>query len=162
MPIGKSAIKRVSSAGYANLKNEAPDMENSVVAVEEKSAPVQNKTAAKPTAKKAEAKPAAKKAEAKPTAKKAEAKPAAKKAEAKPTAKKAEAKPAAKKAATKPEAKKPAVKKPAKTEEKADVKASVLPRGAETAVMITESFKANEPESKGYYNLGDDMPVYLL
>ena len=126
MPIGKSAIKRVSSAGYANLKNEAPDMENSVVAVEEKSAPVQNKTAAKPTAKKAEAKPAAKKA------------------------------------ATKPEAKKPAVKKPAKTEEKADVKASVLPRGAETAVMITESFKANEPESKGYYNLGDDMPVYLL
>ena len=144
MPIGKSAIKRVSSAGYANLKNEAPDMENSVVAVEEKSAPVQNKTAAKPTAKKAEAKPAAKKAEAKPTAKKAEAKPAAKKA------------------ATKPEAKKPAVKKPAKTEEKADVKASVLPRGAETAVMITESFKANEPESKGYYNLGDDMPVYLL
>ena len=126
MPIGKSAIKRVSSAGYANLKNEAPDMENSVVAVEEKSAPVQNKTAAKPTAKKAEAKPAAKKA------------------------------------ATKPEAKKPAVKKPAKTEEKADVKASVLPRGAETAVMITESFKANEPESKGYYNLGDDMPAYLL
>ena len=104
MPIGKSAIKRVSSAGYANLKNEAPDMENSVVAVEEKSAPVQNKTAAKPTAKKS------------------------------------------------------AAKKPAK----AEVKASVLPRGAETAVMITESFKANEPESKGYYNLGDDMPVYLL
>ena len=144
MPIGKSAIKRVSSAGYANLKNEAPDMENSVVAVEEKSAPVQNKTAAKPAAKKAEAKPAAKKAEAKPATKKAEAKPATKKAEVKPTAKKAEAKPAAKKPA------------------KAEVKASVLPRGAETAVMITESFKANEPESKGYYNLGDDMPVYLL
>ena len=118
MPIGKSAIKRVSSAGYANLKNEAPDMENSVVAVEEKSAPVQNKTATKTTAKK----------------------------------------PAPKKAEAKPEAKKPAAKKPAK----AEVKASVLPRGAETAVMITESFKANEPESKGYYNLGDDMPVYLL
>ena len=154
MPIGKSAIKRVSSAGYANLKNEAPDMENSVVAVEEKSAPVQNKTAAKPTAKK----PAAKKAEAKPAAKKAEAKPAPKKAEAKPAPKKAEAKPAAKKAEAKPATKKPAAKKPAK----AEVKASVLPRGAETAVMITESFKANEPESKGYYNLGDDMPAYLL
>ena len=155
MPIGKSAIKRVSSAGYANLKNEAPDMENSVVAVEEKSAPVQNKTATKTTAKK----PAPKKAEAKPTAKKAEAKPAPKKAEAKPAAKKpavktAEAKPAAKK----PTAKKSVAKKPAK----AEVKASVLPRGAETAVMITESFKANEPESKGYYNLGDDMPAYLL
>ena len=150
MPIGKSAIKRVSSAGYANLKNEAPDMENSVVAVEEKSAPVQNKTAAKPAVRK-------------PAAKKAEAKPAAKKAEAKPTAKKAEAKPAPKKAEAKPEAKKPAVKKPAtKKPAKAEVKASVLPRGAETAVMITESFKANEPESKGYYNLGDDMPVYLL
>ena len=149
MPIGKSAIKRVSSAGYANLKNEAPDMENSVVAVEEKSAPVQNKTAAKPTAKK----PAAKKAEAKPKAKKAEAKPAAKKTETKPAPKKAEPKPGAKK---------PAVKKPAKAEEKAEVKSSVLPRGAETAVMITESFKANEPESKGYYNLGDDMPAYLL
>ena len=127
MPIGKSAIKRVSSAGYANLKNEAPDMENSVVAVEEKSAPVQNKTAVKPTAKK----PAPKKAEAKPKAKKTEAKPGAKK---------------------------PAAKKPAK----AEVKASVLPRGAETAVMITESFKANEPDSKGYCNLGDDMPAYLL
>ena len=150
MPIGKSAIKRVSSAGYANLKNEAPDMENSVVAVEEKSAPVQNKTAAKPTAKK----PAAKKAEAKPAAKKTETKPAAKKAEAKP-----EANPTAKKpTAKKPTAKKSVAKKPAK----AEVKASVLPRGAETAVMITESFKANEPESKGYYNLGDDMPVYLL
>ena len=158
MPIGKSAIKRVSSAGYANLKNEAPDMENSVVAVEEKSAPVQNKTAAKPAAKK----PAPKKAEAKPAAKKAEAKPAAKKTEAKPAAKKAEAKPAPKKAEAKPGAKKPAVKKPAKAEEKAEVKASVLPRGAETAVTITESFKANEPESKGYYNLGDDMPAYLL
>ena len=127
MPIGKSAIKRVSSAGYATLKNEAPDLENRVVAVEEKSAPVQNKTATKTTAKK-------------------------------PAPKKAEAKPAAKKTEAKPEAKKPAAKKPAK----AEVKASVLPRGAETAVMITESFKANEPESKGYYNLGDDMPVYLL
>ena len=132
MPVGKSAIKRVSSAGYANLKNEAPDMENSVVAVEEKrSAPVQNKTAAKPAAKKTETKPAAKKTETKPAAKK-------------------------------PTVKKSVAKKPVKAEKKEEVKAAVLPRGAETAVKITESFRANEPESKGYYNLGDSMPVYLL
>ena len=137
MPVGKSAIKRVSSAGYANLKNEAPDMENSVVAVEEKrSAPVQNKTAAKPAAKKTETKPAVKK-------------PAVKTAEAKPAAKK-------------PTARKSVTKKPVKAEKKEEVKAAVLPRGAETAVKITESFRANEPESKGYYNLGDSMPVYLL
>ena len=49
MPIGKSAIKRVSGSGYANIKNEAPDMEHSTVvsAEEEKAAPVSKKTAAK-------------------------------------------------------------------------------------------------------------------
>ena len=30
MPIGKNAIKRVVNNGYANLKSDAPDMENSV------------------------------------------------------------------------------------------------------------------------------------
>ncbi|MBR5140099.1 MAG: hypothetical protein IKV16_03500, partial [Clostridia bacterium] len=45
MPIGKNAIKRVVNNGYANLKNDAPDMENSVVA--ESKAPAQKKSRAK-------------------------------------------------------------------------------------------------------------------
>lgn len=32
MPIGKNAIKRVSSSGYSNVQSSAPDMENSTVA----------------------------------------------------------------------------------------------------------------------------------
>ena len=32
MPIGKNAIKRVTKNGYSNVKTEAPDMENSVIA----------------------------------------------------------------------------------------------------------------------------------
>ena len=31
MPIGKSAIKRVTNNGYSNVKTKAPDMENSTV-----------------------------------------------------------------------------------------------------------------------------------
>lgn len=32
MPIGKNAIKRVSSSGYSKVQSSAPDMENSTVA----------------------------------------------------------------------------------------------------------------------------------
>lgn len=45
MPIGKNAIKRVVNNGYANLKSDAPDMENSVVV--ESKAPAQKKSRAK-------------------------------------------------------------------------------------------------------------------
>ena len=46
MPIGKNAIKRVENNGYANLKSEAPDMENSTV-VQVSAAPLQKKSRAK-------------------------------------------------------------------------------------------------------------------
>ncbi len=78
MPIGKSAIKRVTNNGYSNVKTKAPDMENSTVIAnpspevvekllpksEEQVSPAAKKpeTAKKPAAKSAAAKkPAAKK-----------------------------------------------------------------------------------------------------
>ena len=79
MSIGKNAIKRVENGGYANVKTEAPDMQNSTVLgapapevmglVEksvEKQAPVKKTTAKKaaakaPTGKTAAKKPCAKK-----------------------------------------------------------------------------------------------------
>ena len=106
MPIGKNAIKRVSNNGYSNVKSEAPDMENSVVAKPEK--PAANKSTATkkaPAKKPAEAKSAPKKADATKktaeTAKKTEG--AAKKAAPKATAEKKSAPKAssAKKAAPK-------------------------------------------------------------
>ena len=67
MPIGKNSIKRVANNGYSNVKTDAPDMENSVVAEEAtKPAKAAEKTAkAAPVAKKQPAKkPCAKKATA--------------------------------------------------------------------------------------------------
>lgn len=58
-------------------------------------------------------------------------------------------KPAAKKpAAKKPSTKKPAAKKPAPT----------IPTAVETASAVT----GEKDGFKGYYNIGDDMPIYLL
>ena len=89
MPIGQSAIKRVSNNGYSKVVSKAPDMENSVLVDEDKTAPVSDKTAAK-TAKPATARSTAKKPAAKkPTAKKPVAEV---KAEDKPVAKKTTAK----------------------------------------------------------------------
>lgn len=73
-------------------------------------------------------------------------KPAAKKPAAKKPSTK---KPAAKSAgAKKPATKKPAAKKPAPT----------IPTAVETASAVT----GEKDGFKGYYNIGDDMPIYLL
>lgn len=67
MPIGKNAIKRVTKNGYSNVKTEAPDMENSVIATPQE--PVIPTKKAEPV-KKAEPKKEAKKCVKKPAPKK--------------------------------------------------------------------------------------------
>ena len=147
MPIGKNAIKRVSNNGYSNVKSEAPDMENSVVAKPEK--PASNKSTAKKKA------PAKKPAEAKSAPKKADA--TKKTAE---TAKKTEG--AAKKAAPKATAEKKSAPK-ASSAKKAVPKKSMESepelRPIRTLEKITE--KSEEREA-GYVNFGRERPIYLL
>ena len=46
MPIGKNSISRVKNNGYTNIKNTAPDMEDSKIS-EKKSAPVSKNTDSK-------------------------------------------------------------------------------------------------------------------
>jgi len=75
MPIGKNAIKRISNNGYSNVKTEAPDMENSVVA-EQKSDEVKAQAPKKSTAKTAPK--TAPKAQANKTATKAKPKASSK------------------------------------------------------------------------------------
>ncbi len=47
MPIGKNAIKRAAKGGYSNITASAPDMENSVITVEEGVTDTKKKTAVK-------------------------------------------------------------------------------------------------------------------
>ena len=112
MPIGKSAIKRITNNGYSQVESKAPDMENSTVAtasVEPVVTEVAEKKAAAPKAEKAEKKIAAPKSEkaekkvAAPKAAKAEKKAAAPKTEkaAAPKTEKAEKKAVAPKTAKK-------------------------------------------------------------
>ena len=146
MPIGKNAIKRVSNNGYSNVKTEAPDMENSVVAKPVKPAAKSAATKKAPTAKSA-------------TAKKAPAKAAeAKKASAKATeAKKAPAKAAE---APKKTAEKTAPKaSPKKTAPKKSMETEPELRPVRTLEKVTEKSEARED---GYVNLGRELPVYLL
>ena len=56
MPIGKSAIHRITNNGYSSVKTDAPDMENSTVVTEPTTV-----AETKPATPKAEKKPAAKK-----------------------------------------------------------------------------------------------------
>ena len=62
MPVGKNSIKRVANNGYSNVKTEAPDMENSVVA-EPTNAQEKKPVAKKASTKKSEPKKASPKAE---------------------------------------------------------------------------------------------------
>ena len=171
MPIGKSAIKRVSNNGYSKVVSKAPDMENSAILEADKTAPVSDKTAAKPvkpaTARSTAKKPAAKKPAAKKPAPK---KPAAEvKTENNPAAKKA-VEPVAKveeKTESKPAAKKAAAKKPvAKVENKpvAEVKteAEVKPEAKKLEPTPIKGGPSAVLASEGRYQVGEELPPYLL
>ncbi len=143
MPIGKNAIKRVSNNGYSNVKSEAPDMENSVVAKPEKPTEKKSTTAKKAPAKKSTATKSAPKSSAAP--KKTETKKATE------TAKKPEEKTAKKPAPKASSAKKAAPKKSMEREPEL--------RPVRTLEKITEKSEAKEV---GYVNFGRELPVHLL
>ena len=84
MPIGKNAIKRVANNGYSNVKTTAPDMENSVQAIESGTDAGVAK-AKKATAKKTTVKAAPKTQAPKKTTKKAPTAPTKKSMEVEPT-----------------------------------------------------------------------------
>ena len=152
MPIGKNAIKRVSNNGYSNVKSEAPDMENSVVAKPEKPAEKKSTAAKKAPAKK----PAATKSA--PKNSEAPKKTATKKTDE--TAKKTES--ATKKTAPKATAEKKSAPKASpvkKSAPKKSMESEPELKPVRTLEKITE--KSEERES-GYVNFGRELPIYLL
>ena len=161
MPIGQSAIKRVSNNGYSKVVSKAPDMENSAILEADKTAPVLDKTAAKPvkpaTARSTAKKPAPKKPA---TEVKTENKPEAKKA-VEPAAKveeKTESKPAAKKAA----AKKPVAKVENKPVAEVKTEAEVKPEAKKLEPTPIKGGPSAVLASEGRYQVGEELPPYLL
>ena len=164
MPIGKSAIKRITNNGYTNTKTTAPDMENSTVLTNPSPEVIEKMI---PSAKKmAEPKTA-------PTEKKNDAKPIAK--AKKPTAKSASKTDAKAQSATveadatkQTKAKNPTAKSASKTTEKASKKAksSTAPtKKTEAPIAQAEPISTGNFQEKNgfvYINVGEDLPTYLL
>ena len=139
MPIGKNALKRVSNNGYSKVNTEAPDMEDSVIVLEEVvEIPVIELPVEVPVVE--EATPAPKK-RGRP-AKKAEAEPVA---EPTPAPKK-RGRPAKKAEEEKLQPKKPVARKP-KSEPKKEEK-------------VTDD--VTHPDGFVKVSCGMDMPAYLL
>ena len=133
MPIGKNAIKRISNNGYSNVKTEAPDMENSVVA-EQKSDEVKAQAPKKSTAKTAPK-----------TAPKAQANKTATKAQANKTATRA----------------KPKASPKAAPKKSMEVEVELSPVNTAKKIVKSDTESAKR-QGSCYINIGGELPIHLL
>ncbi len=149
MPIGKSAIKRITNNGYSHVESKAPDMENSTVA-EMPLVPVKHKRETPAPKKSTKAKAQTVASPKHSTTQKEEQTPV-KRSPGRPRKNPVEV----------ADTQKMPVKKPsAKKKNKDTVTVTLTPPTAENQ-QITES-APTERDGFCYVNLGGELPVHLL